>query len=136
MRDSGSDRGSWSHQAGSPMDARRWDMNSRARCERPRPGARTASVNEMTERGSWASTFALVRGALASGEAVDPGEAGSGASRGSCAPGHSAAMGSRRAAAFSAWATSPSRNQAPSSQAFTRAPSRSLLQGPLPASTS
>jgi predicted AlkP superfamily pyrophosphatase or phosphodiesterase len=35
----------------------------------------------MTERGSWASTFALVRAALASGEAVDPGEAGSGESR-------------------------------------------------------
>jgi hypothetical protein len=46
-----------------------------------RPGARTASVNEMTERGSWASTFALVRAALAQGEAVDPGEAGSGESR-------------------------------------------------------
>jgi phosphonoacetate hydrolase len=46
-----------------------------------RPGVRTASVNEMTERGSWASTFALVRAALASGEAVDPGEAGSGESR-------------------------------------------------------
>jgi len=46
-----------------------------------RPGLRTASVNEMTERGSWASTFALVRAALASGAAVDPGEAGSGASR-------------------------------------------------------
>ena len=46
-----------------------------------RPGVRTASVNEMTERGSWASTFALVRAALSSGEAVDPGEAGSGESR-------------------------------------------------------
>ncbi|MBI1376809.1 MAG: nucleotide pyrophosphatase [Frankiales bacterium] len=46
-----------------------------------RPGVRTASVNEMTERGAWASTFALVRAALASGEAVDPGEAGSSDSR-------------------------------------------------------
>ncbi len=46
-----------------------------------RPGVRTASVNEMTERGSWASTFALVRAALASGEAADPGEAGSTESR-------------------------------------------------------
>ena len=46
-----------------------------------RPGVRTASVNEMTERGAWASTFALVRAALASGQAVDPGEAGSGESR-------------------------------------------------------
>ena len=45
------------------------------------PGRRTASVNEMTERGSWASTFALVRAALSSGQAVDPGEAGSGESR-------------------------------------------------------
>jgi phosphonoacetate hydrolase len=46
-----------------------------------RPGVRTASVNEMTERGAWASTFALVRAALESGEAKDPGEAGSGESR-------------------------------------------------------
>jgi hypothetical protein len=46
-----------------------------------RPGVRTASVNEMTERGSWASTFALVRAALASGESLDPGEAGSSESR-------------------------------------------------------
>jgi hypothetical protein len=46
-----------------------------------RPGVRTASVNEMTERGSWASTFALVRAALAQGESVDPGEAGSAESR-------------------------------------------------------
>jgi hypothetical protein len=46
-----------------------------------RPGARTASVNEMTERGSWASTFALVRAALEAGEAADPGEAGSPESR-------------------------------------------------------
>jgi len=46
-----------------------------------RPGVRTACVNEMTERGSWASTFALVRAALSSGEALDPGEAGSGESR-------------------------------------------------------
>lgn len=46
-----------------------------------RPGVRTASVNEMTERGSWASTFALVRAALAAGESVDPGEAGSSESR-------------------------------------------------------
>jgi hypothetical protein len=46
-----------------------------------RPGVRTASVNEMTERGSWASTFALVRAALSSGEAVDPGQAGSGESK-------------------------------------------------------
>ena len=49
--------------------------------QRARPGVRTASVNEMTERGSWASTFALVRAALASGESVDPGEAGSSESR-------------------------------------------------------
>ncbi len=42
-----------------------------------RPDARTACVNEMTERGSWASTFALVRAALTSGDSVDPGEAGS-----------------------------------------------------------
>jgi len=46
-----------------------------------RPGVRTASVNEMTERGAWASTFALVRAALSTGEAVDPGEAGSNESR-------------------------------------------------------
>ncbi len=46
-----------------------------------RPGVRTASVNEMTERGSWASTFALVRAALESGESLDPGEAGSSESR-------------------------------------------------------
>jgi hypothetical protein len=46
-----------------------------------RPGALTASVNEMTERGSWASTFALVRAALAAGESLDPGEAGSTESR-------------------------------------------------------
>jgi len=46
-----------------------------------RPGVRTASVNEMTERGAWASTFALVRAALSSGESVDPGEAGSSESR-------------------------------------------------------
>ncbi len=45
------------------------------------PGAVTASVNEMTERGSQASTFALVRAALASGEAADPGAAGSSQSR-------------------------------------------------------
>ena len=49
--------------------------------ERARPGVRTASVNEMTERGAWASTFALVRAALSSGDAVDPGEAGSGESK-------------------------------------------------------
>ncbi len=46
-----------------------------------RPGVRTASVNEMTERGSWASTFAMVRAALANGDAVDPGEAESVQSR-------------------------------------------------------
>jgi hypothetical protein len=46
-----------------------------------RPGVRTASVNEMTERGSWASTFALVRAALEQGGSVDPGEAGSVESR-------------------------------------------------------
>ncbi len=46
-----------------------------------RPGVRTASVNEMTERGSWASTFALVRAALEQGGSVDPGEAGSAQSR-------------------------------------------------------
>lgn len=45
------------------------------------PGSLTASVNEMTERGAQASTFALVRAALASGEAADPGEAGSDSSR-------------------------------------------------------
>jgi hypothetical protein len=49
--------------------------------DRARPGLRTASVNEMTERGSWASTFALVRAALSTGEAVDPGQAGSAESR-------------------------------------------------------
>ena len=48
---------------------------------RARPDVRTASVNEMTERGSWASTFALVRAALQQGESVDPGEAGSAESR-------------------------------------------------------
>lgn len=42
-----------------------------------RPDVRTASVNEMTERGAWASTFGLVRAALANGESADPGEAGS-----------------------------------------------------------
>jgi predicted AlkP superfamily pyrophosphatase or phosphodiesterase len=42
-----------------------------------RPGSRTASVNEMTERGAWASTFGLLRAALASGESLDPGEVGS-----------------------------------------------------------
>ncbi|MFN8167734.1 MAG: alkaline phosphatase family protein [Candidatus Nanopelagicales bacterium] len=46
-----------------------------------RPGVRTASVNEMTERGSWASTFALVRAALEQGGTADPGEAGSAESR-------------------------------------------------------
>lgn len=46
-----------------------------------RPGVTTASVNEMTERGAQASTFALVRAALASGDATDPGDAGSAASR-------------------------------------------------------
>ena len=47
-----------------------------------RPGVRTASVNEMTERGAWASTFALVRAALSDDAgAVDPGEAGSAESR-------------------------------------------------------
>ena len=46
-----------------------------------RPEVRTASVNEMTERGAWASTFGLVRAALANGDAVDPGEAESAASR-------------------------------------------------------
>lgn len=46
-----------------------------------RPGVRTASVNEMTERGSWASTFALVRAALGAGDSVDPGEAESAESR-------------------------------------------------------
>ncbi|MGE0819494.1 MAG: alkaline phosphatase family protein [Candidatus Nanopelagicales bacterium] len=46
-----------------------------------RPGVRTASVNEMTERGAWASTFALVRAALSSGDSVDPGAAGSAESR-------------------------------------------------------
>jgi len=34
-----------------------------------RPDARTASINEMTERGAWASTFALVRSILDSGDA-------------------------------------------------------------------
>ena len=48
---------------------------------RARPGVRTASVNEMTERGSWASTFGLVRAALAAGDAADPGEAESAQSR-------------------------------------------------------
>ncbi len=40
-----------------------------------RPGARTASVNEMTDRGAWASTFGLVRAGLESGaaHAGDPG---------------------------------------------------------------
>ena len=42
-----------------------------------RPGVLTASVNEMTDRGSWASTFGLVRAALESGESLDPGAAGS-----------------------------------------------------------
>ncbi len=46
-----------------------------------RPDARTASINEMTERGSWASTFGLVRAALANGDAADPGEAESAQSR-------------------------------------------------------
>ncbi len=46
-----------------------------------RPDVRTASVNEMTERGAWASTFGLVRAALSSGESADPGEAGSAESR-------------------------------------------------------
>ena len=49
--------------------------------DRARPGLRTASVNEMTERGSWASTFALVRAALSTGDAVDPGQAESAESR-------------------------------------------------------
>ena len=35
----------------------------------------------MTERGSWASTFAMVRAALANGDAADPGEAESAQSR-------------------------------------------------------
>ena len=39
-----------------------------------RPGARTASVNEMTERGADASTFALVRAALAAGRDRRPGD--------------------------------------------------------------
>lgn len=47
-----------------------------------RPDIRTVSVNEMTERGSWASTFGLVRVALANGEAADPGEAESAESKG------------------------------------------------------
>jgi hypothetical protein len=46
-----------------------------------RPGVRTASVNEMTEQGSWASTFALIRAALANGDTADPGEAESAESR-------------------------------------------------------
>jgi hypothetical protein len=45
-----------------------------------RPGTRTASVNEMTDRGAWASTFGLVRAALEGG-ATTAGDPGSEASR-------------------------------------------------------
>jgi predicted AlkP superfamily pyrophosphatase or phosphodiesterase len=74
-----------------PNDAATWHLTSELyrdgvttlfeAVDRARPGVRTASVNEMTERGSWASTFALVRAALSSGEAVDPGQAESAESR-------------------------------------------------------